>query len=294
MYTKYLQVLAKSASQVFQEMTNTEVISASIKRDERLMTGFSVAQVIEYEHLDNRVRGYFMLGFTSKAIAVMVASAIAEGMGLPHVEQLDGQTIDILNEFMNTIIGRAISKWDQQGFPVRFRPPVSLEELEVESYRKYPVDPYMIILSLAVSHIVLRVTFARPPGSETEPCRILVVDDSMLIRKLLNKALTEAGYAVEEAADGQLAVDKYKSFKPDLTIMDLIMPKMGGLDAVVEIREANPKAKVIILSSTARKDEIVTAKTLGILNYIVKPVRFPDFLDLVKKIIEEPGKDDPK
>jgi len=63
--------------------------------------------------------------------------------------------------------------------------------------------------------------------------------------------------------------------------MDLIMPEMGGLEAIIEIRRKNPNAKFVVLSSTSRTDEVVTAQTLNVLEYMIKPVKMADF---VKKV----------
>lgn len=287
MYMRYLQILAKCCNRVFQEMAKTEVLSTQIKKDERLLCDFAVAQVVEYEHLDQALAGYFMLGFNNKTMAIMVASAISEHLGLPPITQLDADAQDILGEFLNTFVGQTISEWDKLGLPVRFGTPRTLRDEDVEFYNTAPSQPYLIILTLTVSHVVIRVTFVEKSGKGVHVPRILIVDDSALIRRLLKKAFEDIGFQTDEAGDGQEAVQKHKSFKPDLTIMDLIMPRMGGLDAIVEIRESTPNAKFVILTSTARKDEIVTAKTLGITHYIVKPVtNMAGFRDEIRKIIE--------
>jgi len=272
MYIKYLQILAKWCADVFQDMTNTPVVVTKIKKDERLLTDIAFAHVVEYEHLDDTLKGYVMLGFNNKTMALLVASAISEHMGFPPVAQMDDQAKDILGEFVNTFVGRTISEWDQLGLPVRFSPPISLDDLAVESYKSALSDAYMVILSLTVGHIVLRVTFSKTSKLHAHVPRILLVDDSALIRKLLRKTLENEGFQIEEAKDGAEAVQIHKSFQPDLTIMDMVMPVMGGLDSIVDIRESTPDAKFIVLTSTSRKDEIITAKTLGVLKYVIKPV----------------------
>jgi CheY-like chemotaxis protein/CheY-specific phosphatase CheX len=288
MYTKYLQILAKWCADVFQDMANTTVVSTNIKKDERLFTDIAVAHVVEYEHLDDTLKGHVMLGFNNKTMAVLVASAISEHMGFPPVTQLDDQAKDILGEFVNTFVGRTVSEWDQLGLPVRFSPPVALDDLAVESYNPGPSEAYMIILSLTVGHIVLRVTFSKAFKLHGHVPRILLVDDSALIRKLLRKTLENEGFQIEEAKDGAEAVQIHKSFQPDLTIMDMVMPVMGGLDSIVEIRESTPDAKFIVLTSTSRKDEIITAKTLGVLKYVIKPITdVPKFINDIRESLKK-------
>ncbi len=286
MYMRYLEILAKCCNQVFQEMAKTEVLSTQIKKDERLLCDFAVAQVVEYQHMENSLEGYFMMGFNNKTMAIMVASAISEHLGLPPITQLDADAQDILGEFLNTFVGQTISEWDKLGLPVRFGTPRMLTEEDVEFYNTAPSQPYLIILTLTVSHVVIRVTFVEKTGEAVHVPRILIVDDSALIRRLLKKAFVDIGFETEEAGDGQEAVQKFKAWKPDLTIMDLNMPRMGGLDAIIEIRETNPGAKFVILTSTARKDELVTAKTLGITHYVVKPVtNMVSFRDTIRKVL---------
>lgn len=287
MYTKYLQIMAKWCADIFQDMANTTVVSTTIKKDERLLTDIAVAHVVEYEHLDDVFKGHVMLGFNNKTMAVLVASAISEHMGFPPVTQLDDQARDILGEFVNTFFGRTISEWDQLGLPVRFGPPVALDDLAVESFNSTPSEAYMIILSLTVGHIVLRVTINKTSKLCAQAPRILIVDDSALVRKLLRKTFEKEGFLLEEAKDGAEAVQMHKFFQPDLTVMDLVMPVMGGLDSIVEIRESTPDAKFVVLTSTSRKEEIITAKTLGVLKYIIKPVTdIPKFINDIKEALK--------
>ena len=117
--------------------------------------------------------------------------------------------------------------------------------------------------------------------------RILVVDDSRMMRNIVTKILKKSGFKVEQAKDGQEAIEKHKTFNPDLTIMDLVMPKMGGLDAIIEIQELDPEAKFVVLTSSSRKDEVVTAKTLNVLSYILKPLRVEDFSARIKEVFDQ-------
>jgi CheY-like chemotaxis protein/CheY-specific phosphatase CheX len=284
MEPKYLTVLADSCQRVFAEMTQTAVANVSIKRDERLKETYAVAQVVPYEDFPQKMRGTFFLGFTDERLAVVVAAALAENFGLPSPKKLDDTAKELLNEFMNTIVGHTITGWDRMGFRVRFSPPASVHNLNVRDAAFASQEAYMIILDLGVERVVFTVTFtdaARQPLQR----RILVVDDSTIIRGLLSKTLIEAGFAVEMAEDGEVAMDKYQSFRPHLTIMDLNMPKVGGLDAMQEISQLDRQAKFIVLTSTARRDEEMIARSLNVISYVVKPVRMHEFLVLVKEAL---------
>ena len=282
---KYLTVLADCCRKVFKEMTTTSVMDVKIKKDERLKEIYAIAQVVPYEDVDKKVGGNFLLGFSDEPMAILVASAIAENLGLPPIETFDETAKDILGEFMNTIVGHTITAWDKMGFRVRFQPPTSVKYANIKEKAYASDEAYMIILSLSIDHIVFKVTF-RNTDKQMAGRRIMVVDDSMVIRGIISKALQEAGFTTEEAEDGLVATEKYKKFKPHLTIMDLNMPNLGGLDAIIQIREADPEARFIMLTTSARKDEVVTAKTLNVANYVIKPVQMKDFLPVVRRALE--------
>ena len=105
----------------------------------------------------------------------------------------------------------------------------------------------MIVLTLAASHVVLRVNFTEVQRQPTPGRRILIVDDSSLIRKIIKKGLNEAGFITEEANNGQEAVRKHKDFDPELTIMDLVMPELGGLEAIMQIQPGKGENILLML-----------------------------------------------
>lgn len=65
------------------------------------------------------------------------------------------------------------------------------------------------------------------------------------------------------------------------------MPKVGGLDAIIEIQKLNPKAKFIIFTSTSRRDEVVSAESLNVISYLVKPLEMEDLITKVKEAFEQ-------
>ena len=102
--------------------------------------------------------------------------------------------------------------------------------------------------------------------------RLLVVDDAMFMRMVIRDVAVEAGWGVVgEAADGEEAVDKYAQLQPDLVTLDLVMPKMGGLDALKKILALNPRAKVVIVSALDQKETLIETIRQGAADFIVKP-----------------------
>ena len=280
----YLTVLAECCKEIFQEMTNTEVINVKIKRDERLRESYIVALVVPYEDFPGQYKGNFFLGFANEAMATLVAAAIAERLELPPIREFNDLARDVLKEFMNIIVGHTITGWDRMGFRVKFSPPSMVQHINIKERPYSSHEAYVIILDLAIEHVVFTVTFT-DLQKELESRRVLVVDDSSVIRGILAKALIEDGFAVDLAEDGQVAMDKYQTFRPHLTIMDLSMPNMGGLEAMQQIRRLDQYAKFIVLTSTARRDEELIAKSLNVSSYVVKPVQIKEFVTIVKEAL---------
>ncbi|AMV39066.1 response regulator [Planctomyces sp. SH-PL62] len=102
--------------------------------------------------------------------------------------------------------------------------------------------------------------------------RLLVVDDAMFMRRLIGGVARDAGWeVVGEAADGAEAVSLYLELRPDLVTMDLVMPIMGGLDALRSIRELDPEAKVVVITAVDQKQSVLDAIRLGAIDFVVKP-----------------------
>lgn len=117
--------------------------------------------------------------------------------------------------------------------------------------------------------------------------RILVVDDEPLVRDVAKEILSELGYEIAFCSDGLEGVNYYKEHKGeiDLTILDLIMPNMGGHDCFVEIRKINPEAKVIIASGYALNDDAKKIIDKGALVFLQKPFDLTRLSDAVSDAI---------
>jgi len=108
--------------------------------------------------------------------------------------------------------------------------------------------------------------------------KILIADDASFVRLMIRQILTRKGLLnIIEAEDGRQAVERYKSEKPELTIMDITMPELDGLEALTEILDLDPMAKVIMCSAVAHESVILEALRRGALDFIVKPFR-PELL----------------
>jgi two-component system, chemotaxis family, chemotaxis protein CheY len=109
-------------------------------------------------------------------------------------------------------------------------------------------------------------------GDETMANRVLIVDDSMLMRKMVGDSLTEDGWeVVGEAANGQQAVDQYCRLRPDAVTMDIVMPGTDGLYALEHIMLFDPDAKVVVVSALNQTKLISEAIRKGAQDFIAKP-----------------------
>ncbi|MGN0666385.1 MAG: response regulator [Huintestinicola sp.] len=115
--------------------------------------------------------------------------------------------------------------------------------------------------------------------------KVLICDDSMLVRKKLTTALKALGINdVYEAADGEQAVSKFKEVSPDLTLMDIVMPKINGVDALKAILTENSKAKVVMASSVGTQENLKEAINAGAYDFLQKPITEDQIKALIEKI----------
>jgi len=102
--------------------------------------------------------------------------------------------------------------------------------------------------------------------------RILIVDDSKIVRLNLNTILSKAGHEIiAEAENGMQAYHEYIKYKPDLVTMDITMPLLDGVRAVKKIITADPDAKIIMVSAIDQKNMVISAIQMGAKHYILKP-----------------------
>lgn len=284
-YKRYIDVLTTCFQEVFEDMASTEVERVTVKDDERNNPEYVLEQVIAYEHLEDDLKGAFALGFPSESMAVTVASAISESIGLGEVAEYSKDARETLGEFMNTVVGRTLTKWDAMGLPTRFDPPRTMDPEEMKAFHGAHTLEYIIVLTLKVGHIQFHVSFTRSGDDPLHGKSVLVTDDSKLIRRLLTNALEEVGLEVHTATNGREAISAYQEKSPDIVLMDIVMPDMTGLEATRAILEIDDAAKVLMLTSTSSREEITTAQDIGAINYLLKPVKIPLLVEALRRAL---------
>ena len=124
-----------------------------------------------------------------------------------------------------------------------------------------------------------------PHGSH--PARILIVEDDREMRQLLADLLGEEGYDVVVAPDGPSALERLHKESFDLTITDLMMPKMRGTDLVIKIKEIDPDAPVLLITAFGTIESAVEAMRAGAFHYVTKPFRAEEILLHVSRALEQ-------
>jgi NarL family two-component system response regulator LiaR len=120
------------------------------------------------------------------------------------------------------------------------------------------------------------------------PIRILIADDHAVVREGL-RALIEAKPDMElvgEAEDGVEAVLMARSLKPDVILLDLLMPRMDGIEAIGEIKQENPHARILILTSFAADDKVFPAIKAGAAGYLLKDSSSQALIQAIREVYQ--------
>jgi CheY-like chemotaxis protein len=137
------------------------------------------------------------------------------------------------------------------------------------------VEPYSLDPPRETPQVLADATRTRPV--------ILVIDDSPDVRNLLREALQLEGYQVVEAADGVEGLRLFESEQPDLVLLDIIMPEKDGIEALREILQRDPEARVITISGRdGAQVHNEAAEILGAVASFEKPFRAEDLLEAVR------------
>ena len=112
---------------------------------------------------------------------------------------------------------------------------------------------------------------------------ILVVDDNQDLLETFAMILKRRGYHVQTASDGLSAINKFKEQDFDVTLMDIVMPEMNGVDAFKKIKEIQPGAPIILMTAYSDEDLIENAKNEGARRIIHKPIHIDQLIDLINE-----------
>lgn len=128
----------------------------------------------------------------------------------------------------------------------------------------------------------------RAPKVASVPKVILLVDDEMSVLMLVKKILEDSGYAVDAAASGEQALRKLREIRPNLVILDMMMPGLSGLDVCTRIRQTPEwqSLHVMFLTVMRRTKEVEEQlKQLNVIDYVEKPFSVEDLLARVRAAV---------
>ena len=115
---------------------------------------------------------------------------------------------------------------------------------------------------------------------------VLICDDAVFMRTMISDILEESGYEiVGQAESGVQAIERYKALRPDLVTMDIVMPDMGGIDAVREICKFDPGARILMCSAMGQQALVVEAIQAGAKDFVVKPFQPSRVLEAVQRVL---------
>jgi two-component system, chemotaxis family, chemotaxis protein CheY len=115
---------------------------------------------------------------------------------------------------------------------------------------------------------------------------VLICDDAVFMRTMISDILEGSGYEiVGQAETGVQAIERYKTLRPDLVTMDIVMPDMGGIDAVREITSFDSNAKILMCSAMGQQALVVEAIQAGAKDFVVKPFQPSRVLEAVQRVL---------
>ena len=112
---------------------------------------------------------------------------------------------------------------------------------------------------------------------------VLVVDDNQDLLNTFAMILKRRGFSVQTASDGFSAIDKFKEQSFDVTLMDIVMPEMNGVDTFKKIKEINPEASIILMTAYSDDELLQTARDEGVHQIIHKPIRIDQLIQLINE-----------
>ncbi len=120
----------------------------------------------------------------------------------------------------------------------------------------------------------------------SDPIRIMIVEDHNIVRQGLAALLKTVPefLIVAEAADGQQAVDLYRAHQPDITLMDLRLPKVNGVEAIAKIRKDSPGARIIVLTTFDGDEDIYRALQAGARGYLLKGMEADELMAAIRAV----------
>ena len=131
-----------------------------------------------------------------------------------------------------------------------------------------------------------RVVLRRADGS---PITVLVVDDETVLAEMVSMALRYEGWNVSVAGDGASAIATARSERPDVVVLDVMLPDLSGLDVLARLREANPQLPVLFLTAKDAVEDRIAGLTAGGDDYVTKPFSLEEVVLRLRALLRRTG-----
>lgn len=119
--------------------------------------------------------------------------------------------------------------------------------------------------------------------------KLLVVDDAPYVLKALRDTLEARGYEVYEAVNGEEALTRYREVRPDVVLMDILMPKMDGISATRNIIDYDPDAKIIAVTAVGKRGLEKECIEAGASGFVMKPFKTKELLNIIDSLGNDEG-----
>jgi CheY-like chemotaxis protein/CheY-specific phosphatase CheX len=280
-------------SRAFVEVLKSFAIEGSLEGNDyvrRILTTTGDLTVIMDLHGDHE--GSVVMTFDAKA-ARAIADAVAVSMMGEQIEVSPEEEEEYVNGSLGELANRATNKWNDLSKTTGDVGAPRFVAGKDKMLAKRPTGSrgFAVSTPLGFFEVCFAPGAALSEGREASPAeaggepakkRIVIADDSIVMRKTIARALTEAGIeVVAQANNGRVAVEEVRRHRPDLTIMDINMPEMSGLDALRVIRAEDPKARVLICSAIAESGTISRGLKSGAIGYVTKPFESTKLVEAV-------------
>jgi DNA-binding NarL/FixJ family response regulator len=123
-------------------------------------------------------------------------------------------------------------------------------------------------------------------SADAKTIRVLVADDHPLLRQGITTIVSDQPdiRVVAEASNGREAIEQFRAHRPDVTLMDLQMPQLNGIDAMIAIRNEFPEARIIVLTTYKGDFQVLRAMKAGARGYLLKSLLYKDLLDTIRAV----------
>ena len=125
--------------------------------------------------------------------------------------------------------------------------------------------------------------------ADGNPINVLVVDDEAVLAEMVSMALRYEGWSISTAADGSAAIAAARAQRPDVVVLDVMLPDMSGLDVLHKLREENPQLPVLLLTAKDAVEDRIAGLTAGGDDYVTKPFSIEEVVLRLRALLRRTG-----